>query len=93
LLKLVIVKRFANVINIGVIGQFVTADYEHFLEEAVERFFVTVVTGVAGFVEQFAVKLEGGPEGFVLELNVFHELIIAWFGPEVKGVNRPERYG
>ena len=49
------------------------------------------------FFTKFAILLKrgrlGGARGTEVTEDFIHELIIAWFGSEVKGVNRPRRYG
>jgi hypothetical protein len=64
LLKGIIVKSLANVFNIGVIWQFIAADYVNFGVEGVKVIFGAIVTGVAAIVEHLTVELNGCGEGF-----------------------------
>jgi hypothetical protein len=98
LLKGIFVEGFANVSNGSVIRQFITADYQNFSVKVIKILLGTVVTGVASFIEKFAVELEASGQGLLGEGQgegdfVFHTFIMAQNATEVKGVNRPERYG
>ena len=91
-------ERFANVFNSGVSWKFIMADHVNFSVEIIKIFLGTVISSVASFVQKFAVELEAGGQGFLGEGQgevdfVLHALIMAHFGTEVKGVNRPAEGG
>jgi hypothetical protein len=93
LLQLVIVEGLANVSNRSVVGKFITADDEDFLVKAIEGFFVAIVTAIAALGQELGVELEGGSKSLLGEFGFLHDLIMTQNATEVKGVNRPERYG
>jgi hypothetical protein len=93
LLEGIIVEGLADVSNRSVVREFITADYKHFIIEAIESFFITVVSSVAAIIQKLTVELEGSGKSLLGEVGFVHEFIMAQNATEVKGVNRPERYG